>query len=120
MGTKMKKRRLMRVTLWQENYMPKEKKVTNSTFLTTTLKCIQKKTRNFPPILLGCATMKNTQNGRQRDEAKMRRRHFTTDITKMKKQRLTRVTLWQENYMPKEKKVTNSTFPTTALKYTHI
>merc|ERR1712098_225266 len=39
---------------------------------------------------------------------------FTTDLTKMKKQRLMRVTLWQKNSLQMAKKVTTSTFPTTA------
>jgi hypothetical protein len=40
----------------------------------------------------------------------MKGKTFATELTKMKKQRLMRVTLWHENSLQMARKVTNSTF----------
>merc|ERR1712098_936750 len=42
---------------------------------------------------------------------------FTTELTKMKKQRLMQVTLWQEKLWKTANRIINSTFLTTKLKF---
>jgi hypothetical protein len=46
---------------------------------------------------LESVTIKNKQNGTYKDGVELEIKPFATDVTKMRKQRLMRVTLWQEN-----------------------